>query len=82
MVYAYPVNSVVGVVFREAYTDRHPRVFREHVLNGKRSWEWFDAAEFEEFELAGARMGTFDGMIMPRSYGWSGGVEFVAKPSL
>ena len=42
----------------------------------------FDAAEFDEFERAGIRMGTFDGMIMPRSYGWSGGIEFVAKPEI
>ena len=80
MAYAYPVNSAVGVVFREVYTDFAPRVFRESTLNGRRSWEWFDAAEFDEFERAGIRMGTFDGMIMPRSYGWSGGIEFVAKP--
>ena len=82
MVKAYPVNSVIGVVFREVYTDFAPRVFREQILDGRRSWEWFDAAEFDEFELVGARMGTFDGMIMPRSYSWSGGIEFVAKPQL
>lgn len=79
MVYAYPSNSMIGVVFREVLSD-HPRVFRERTINGRRFWEYFYASEFEEIELYGARMGTFDGLLMPRSHVWDGSIEFVAKP--